>query len=522
MKHIGFQLLHAFCLLIPCFVLPHAPCTCIAGSYIIANEYNRQIVTHPGEYSGSGGQLVISVGVNPLSPYAEQMIPCIQNVIATLNLLTPATGNLVSSNGNDIPSNTVDFESVLLHEMGHALGLNHPNLGSESGMTGENRDFARSTRGDNGVFDLNVGADGIRGSGDDPRGDDDNLTWFFIASNNPFEIEPIVDRNTFSRVLDDLPGGDQFATCAGRAVSPPYGIAATEAVMFQGTYLDEAQRVLAADDVATFRYAMTGLDDIEGTSDDYAVELRYAGYTRNADIVIHFDDAETGFALTEVQAWYLSANHVSITRADIYFNTQYNWFFNGLNPSVAPTITGQRTVITAENTPVTITLDDLIVFDPDNSYPEDFTLSLQDGPNYIQSVNLVDPSANFLGLLYVPVRVSDGHTDSNIFNLNVFVTRCIHVEPNLSCNGNPNCFSGIGEAISAADPLEPTTIKVAGAKTPYRETVIVNKDIFVDIGLDSRNFQDASPVPADIGGDLGSPALIISSGMAICHNARLR
>ncbi|MDP6143986.1 MAG: hypothetical protein QGF49_07555, partial [Candidatus Marinimicrobia bacterium] len=47
-----------------------------------------------------------------------------------------------------------------------------------------------------------------------------------------------------------------------------------------------------------------------------------------------------------------------------------------------PEITGQDELFTPEETPLTITLGDLSVEDADNTYPDDFTLTVLEGDNY--------------------------------------------------------------------------------------------------------------------------------------------
>ena len=88
----------------------------------------------------------------------------------------------------------------------------------------------------------------------------------------------------------------------------------------------------------------------------------------------------------------------------------------------APVITGQGALTTAEETALGITLADLTVSDPDNSYPDDFTLAVQDGADYTRVGNTLTPAANFNGTLTVPVTVNDGTADSDVFNLSVTVT----------------------------------------------------------------------------------------------------
>jgi hypothetical protein len=88
----------------------------------------------------------------------------------------------------------------------------------------------------------------------------------------------------------------------------------------------------------------------------------------------------------------------------------------------APVIEGQSNLHSAEDTSLTITLDDLTVTDPDNTYPDDFSLSVQDGTNYTRTDNTITPTAGLNGvILTVPVTVNDGTDDSNVYNLSVYV-----------------------------------------------------------------------------------------------------
>jgi gliding motility-associated-like protein len=87
----------------------------------------------------------------------------------------------------------------------------------------------------------------------------------------------------------------------------------------------------------------------------------------------------------------------------------------------APVITGQLTLDMSEDQPLNLVFENLTVTDPDNSYPSDFSLLVFAGDNYTLSGTTVTPSANFHGILQVPVQVSDGLLNSNIFQLQVSV-----------------------------------------------------------------------------------------------------
>jgi hypothetical protein len=89
-----------------------------------------------------------------------------------------------------------------------------------------------------------------------------------------------------------------------------------------------------------------------------------------------------------------------------------------------PVIIGQNPdpLTTPEETSLEITLANLIVTDPDNTYPDDFTLTVQDGTNYSRTGNTITPDTDFNGTLTVPVTVNDGIVNSNVFDLNVSIT----------------------------------------------------------------------------------------------------
>ncbi len=326
-------------------LLALSPCQAWAFAYSFAGDTYLDMVTHPIGYTGAGGELTITVGIDPTSANAADMVIPTRNVIYTWNHLTPTTGNL---NPSAIPSTSYDFESVLLHEMGHALGLTHPNLATESGLSGSDQNYTKTTKGSNGSYDLGAGADGWIGSADDLRGDDVNLNWFPTANNDPFTIAGTVDSTTYSRDIADLPGGNNFSTNPDRTVAEHvYGLLNTEGVMQQGTYNGETQRTLGHDDVAGIKYAMSGWDEQAGTADDYTIQLTYAGLDATADIVLDFDDTKTSFATTYTSASInTTTQHATISSGvQTYFATTpvtgYTWYYNTvLIPEPAATALG--------------------------------------------------------------------------------------------------------------------------------------------------------------------------------------
>jgi len=92
-------------------------------------------------------------------------------------------------------------------------------------------------------------------------------------------------------------------------------------------------------------------------------------------------------------------------------------------PNVAPTIVGQRTISITQGTPFTLQLFHLVVDDPDNDFPADFTLKIFPGTNYTIDGNRITPAASFVsGTLSVGTRVNDGTDDSPRFEVKIQVT----------------------------------------------------------------------------------------------------
>lgn len=323
----------------------------LAGAFIGASESSPDIVLHPSGYVPGNQNLEVNVCIDPASAVTTNMVVPVQNVIATFNAMQATTGNLGLGGNNNIPSGQLDAESVILHEIGHCIGLAHVNLATESGLTGTNREYTKSTEGPDGSYDLNDGADNVKGSADDLRDDDTNLHYFKKVDNNPFTLAGVIDSTTYSRNLADLPSGT-YAANGSRDLAPLLGVSGTEAIMQQGQFVDEAQRSLTADGVATLAYGASGVDEIAGTTDDYALTLVYQGITNsNCDVTVSVNN-NTGFAQCSVGFQGVSGNHFRISTGAVSLNQNTNWFYNQVpvGPiNTAPTLDPIDDVLMNEN-----------------------------------------------------------------------------------------------------------------------------------------------------------------------------
>lgn len=314
----------------------------VAGAFVFANASRPDSVTHPQVYTGTGGVLAnlticIDNSVNPA--LAAQAEPSVIKAVATYNRLRSIPDNILAFNANtDIPSGQLDFESTLLHEMGHCQGLAHPNHATESGLAEPARNGTKSAVGTNGVFDQGAGADGRHGSSDDVRGDDLNLHWYIRNQNNPGNSPAIADTSTMIRALTALPGGHLFAANADRDVMSALGFAFTEAVMQQGAFSNEAQRHLQHDDQTTLRLARSGLDRTAGNADDYRYSLQYVGQLNNptnaaCNLRVRLDTS-TSFAVCGVSGSTFPNNDLRITSANLAFNSNTAWYFTSGNNTI--------------------------------------------------------------------------------------------------------------------------------------------------------------------------------------------
>ncbi len=87
-----------------------------------------------------------------------------------------------------------------------------------------------------------------------------------------------------------------------------------------------------------------------------------------------------------------------------------------------PVITGQQKVELAEDSVLLLGAQVLKLSDPDNVFPDDFSLVIADGENYSHNGNSIIPRKNYFGPLEIPVMVNDGTDSSGSFNLAVIVT----------------------------------------------------------------------------------------------------
>jgi hypothetical protein len=107
-----------------------------------------------------------------------------------------------------------------------------------------------------------------------------------------------------------------------------------------------------------------------------------------------------------------------------------------LDENHVPVILGHDSISTQKNTSLELEINDLRVWDEDNTFPDDFALYVEEGDNYTHSGTTITPKYNFLGYLAVPVKVSDGINLSEPFEMSVAVKEFTNIyETGSSNNG---------------------------------------------------------------------------------------
>jgi hypothetical protein len=476
-----------------------------AGAYLFAGEANGvDIITHPNTYTGVESEAVVRVCIDPASINAAQMEIPIQNNINTFNRLQSTLGN-VQVSGNGVNNNQIDFESVSLHEIGHCIGLAHVNLATESGVPAADRDYTKSTDGANNSFDYSAGADGVIGSSDDVRGDDVNLHWFRKSNNDPFTIDSVIDKTTYSIDIADLPSGN-FVANADRDLSTLLSLPMTEAVMQQGTFFGETQRSLGHDDVATISYAASGLDETAGTSDDYTVRLEYGGISdTDCDVTVKFS-TEVGFAACETGGQYIGNtgpfssrvyNHIRITTASIEFNDGFNWVFNQETLNQEPAITSLDDQVVFEQT---VLLIDISASDPDN---DDLAITASGLPSFAVLNDNGDGTAT--------ITVSPDLGDESVSQVTVTATDdgLPNVSSQVSFQLTVNIYDTDGDGLSDPDEIN---IYLTSPTNPDSDGDFIDDGDEVNNGSDPNddtswpNFADGDIAP------LGNPDGLINAG----------
>ena len=123
------------------------------------------------------------------------------------------------------------------------------------------------------------------------------------------------------------------------------------------------------------------LADLDDVFMDIDSDLSFTFSNDNESLVTVTIDGDNAVTLTFTGGANGTAN-LTFTADDGEFTVTDEVLVTVTPVNDPPEITGQDELFTPEETPLTITLDDLYVEDIDNTYPDDFTLTVLEGDNY--------------------------------------------------------------------------------------------------------------------------------------------
>ncbi|MDO6709616.1 M12 family metallo-peptidase [Aliiglaciecola sp. 2_MG-2023] len=162
---------------------------------------------------------------------------------------------------------------------------------------------------------------------------------------------------------------------------------------------------------------------------------------------------------------------------------------------VAPLITGQIERTELEDTSFVISFADLLVDDPDSSYPSNFSLDVSPGANYVANETSVSPNPDFSGSLIVNISVNDGVSDSNVFPFTVQIE---------AVNDAP---VAVNDSITIDQDSGTINIDVLSNDTDAdQDSLIISEVTYVGSGRVSINNGQVSYTPAN--GYFGSDSII--------------
>ena len=205
-------------------------------------------------------------------------------------------------------------------------------------------------------------------------------------------------------------------------VTPGVYIAPTDAIFIESDlYLASYQGIFKSEDLGVKWKKLNDLNDRSPLSLFYKGNALYAGTTAGSHV--SFDKGTTWHALNEGME--------DISTGPLVFNSTHAFLgtwgmsvwrnkYDDLN--VRPVITGFQTPLELNSVlDIPIDLNDLLVIDPDDDFPQDFTFVIKPGANYTVTNNVVKPKDDYNGELHITLVVNDGHYDSKEFVVTMYV-----------------------------------------------------------------------------------------------------
>ena len=205
-------------------------------------------------------------------------------------------------------------------------------------------------------------------------------------------------------------------------VTPGIYFGPTDAIFIEDDlYLASYQGIFKSEDLGATWKKLNDLNDRTPLSLFYKGNALYAGTTAGAHV--SFDKGITWHALNEGME--------DISTGPLVFNSTHAFLgtwgmsvwrnkYDDLN--VRPVITGFQTPLELNSDlDIPIELDNLLVTDPDDDFPQEFSLVVKPGAHYTVTDNGVRPADDYNGELHIPLVVNDGHSNSKEYVATIYV-----------------------------------------------------------------------------------------------------
>lgn len=162
--------------------------------------------------------------------------------------------------------------------------------------------------------------------------------------------------------------------------------------------------VTAVNEDAAYTYTITATDDDPGDVLTYSAPVKPTWLNFNASTRVLSGTPTNDQVGTNASADF----DVTLRVNDGTVDVDQEFTITVTNINDLPVINSYDPFVTNEDVDIEITLSSFDVTDPDDVFPDDFTLTVLDGDHYSPVGNMIVIDDNWYGTLTVPIRLNDG------------------------------------------------------------------------------------------------------------------